>query len=223
MWGSSASSTKTAVLGLPDRAIWAVADGMGGHEAGEVASAKVVEAFVASCRGAPSGRAGAPCDRRAQAGEPGADRPRQSTGWSRRPSAAPWSACRSATGNIAASGRATAAPTASGRRDRAGHARSQPGAGSDRGQDAGPGRRRNASQRQRHHPRGRRGGGFAGRYGGRRRLQRRYFRARQRRADPAWSARSRSSRRSIRSRSTKRPTTCSRWCLSAARRTMSRS
>jgi len=34
-----------SVLGLTDRAIWAVADGMGGHEAGEVASAKVVEAL----------------------------------------------------------------------------------------------------------------------------------------------------------------------------------
>ena len=34
-----------AVLNCPDRNIWAVADGMGGHEAGEVASAKIVEAL----------------------------------------------------------------------------------------------------------------------------------------------------------------------------------
>ena len=27
-----------SIIGLPDRGIWVVADGMGGHEAGEVAS-----------------------------------------------------------------------------------------------------------------------------------------------------------------------------------------
>lgn len=34
-----------SVVSLPERGIWAVADGMGGHEAGEVASAKVVESL----------------------------------------------------------------------------------------------------------------------------------------------------------------------------------
>ncbi|MBS1240084.1 MAG: hypothetical protein H6R45_790 [Proteobacteria bacterium] len=34
-----------SVLGLPEKAIWAVADGMGGHSAGDVASSKVVEAL----------------------------------------------------------------------------------------------------------------------------------------------------------------------------------
>src|SRR6185295_16895324 len=41
-----------AVLACPDRQLWAVADGMGGHEAGEVASAMVVEALSRCSDGA---------------------------------------------------------------------------------------------------------------------------------------------------------------------------
>src|SRR5262245_19144976 len=37
--------TEDAVLACPERRLWAVADGMGGHDAGEVASAMVVEAL----------------------------------------------------------------------------------------------------------------------------------------------------------------------------------
>ena len=35
-----------ALLASPDRGLWAIADGMGGHDAGEVASAMVVEALA---------------------------------------------------------------------------------------------------------------------------------------------------------------------------------
>jgi serine/threonine protein phosphatase PrpC len=41
-----------AVLASPERRLWAVADGMGGHEAGEVASAMVVEALAICPEGA---------------------------------------------------------------------------------------------------------------------------------------------------------------------------
>ena len=34
-----------SVVGFPERGLWVVADGMGGHEAGEVASARIVEAM----------------------------------------------------------------------------------------------------------------------------------------------------------------------------------
>lgn len=46
-----------AVLNRPERKIWAVADGMGGHEAGEVASALVVKALDAMAP--PAGLEGA--------------------------------------------------------------------------------------------------------------------------------------------------------------------
>ncbi|MCB2062473.1 MAG: serine/threonine-protein phosphatase [Novosphingobium sp.] len=45
--GHKRKLNEDSVLFLPDRAMWVVADGMGGHDAGEVASAMVVEALAA--------------------------------------------------------------------------------------------------------------------------------------------------------------------------------
>ncbi|HET9629971.1 MAG TPA: protein phosphatase 2C domain-containing protein [Novosphingobium sp.] len=44
--GLGRNDNEDALLCLPDHGLWAVADGMGGHEAGEVASAMVVEALA---------------------------------------------------------------------------------------------------------------------------------------------------------------------------------
>ena len=44
--GCKRTSNEDAVLSRPELGVWAVADGMGGHEAGEVASAMVVEALA---------------------------------------------------------------------------------------------------------------------------------------------------------------------------------
>lgn len=44
--GHKRKLNEDSVLFLPDQAMWVVADGMGGHDAGEVASAMVVEALA---------------------------------------------------------------------------------------------------------------------------------------------------------------------------------
>src|SRR5215469_2558638 len=49
--GCRRKTNEDAILSLPDRGLWAVADGMGGHDRGEVASALVVELLDASSHG----------------------------------------------------------------------------------------------------------------------------------------------------------------------------
>ena len=44
--GHGRDANEDALLCLPEHGLWAVADGMGGHEAGEVASAMVIEALA---------------------------------------------------------------------------------------------------------------------------------------------------------------------------------
>ena len=48
--GVKRKHNEDAVIAVPERAIWAVADGMGGHEAGDVASRLVTEALAAVSR-----------------------------------------------------------------------------------------------------------------------------------------------------------------------------
>ena len=45
--GTVRSHNEDAVLALPERGLWAVADGAGGHASGEVASAAILDAFAA--------------------------------------------------------------------------------------------------------------------------------------------------------------------------------
>ena len=44
--GKVRSRNEDACLSLPNRGLWAVADGMGGHDAGDVASATIIEALA---------------------------------------------------------------------------------------------------------------------------------------------------------------------------------